>query len=58
MGPVDQQNAVCPVWEGVTIVRDEVTHAEEGWIMITAVALYSFKVLRAAGYLRLKYKLA
>ena len=41
-------NAVCPMWEGVTIIPDEVTKAANGQIVITAVMLYAFKVLRTA----------
>ena len=52
------QNAVCPVWDGLTIIRDEVTQAAAGQIAITAVALYSFRVLRTAAFLRLKYRLS
>ena len=54
-----EQNAVCPVWsDGVTLIRDEVTLAAKGQIAVTAVGLYSFAILRAAAYLRLKYRLA
>ena len=38
--------AVAPVWEGVTIIPDEVTKAKAGQIVITAVMLYAMKVLR------------
>ena len=38
--------AVAPVWEGVTIIPDEVTKAKQGQIVITAVMLYAMKVLR------------
>ena len=38
--------AVAPVWEGVTIIPDEVTKAKSGEIVITAVMLYAMKVLR------------
>ena len=59
MGAGDgMQNSVCPVWEGLTIIRDEVTQAAKGQIALTAVALYSFRILRAAAYKRLSYKLA
>ena len=40
--------AVCPQWEGVTIIPDEVTKAANGQIVITAVMLYAFKILRTA----------
>ena len=38
--------AVAPVWEGITIIPDEVTKAGTGQIVITAVMLYAMKVLR------------
>ena len=38
--------AVAPVWEGITIIPDEVTKAGTGQIVITAVMLFAFKVLR------------
>ena len=44
--------AVAPVWEGVTLIRDEITQAAKGQVLITAVALWAFKLLRPAQYRR------
>ena len=45
--------AVAPVWEGITIIPDEVTKAKQGQLVITAVMLYAMKVLRKdAGLVR------
>ena len=41
---------VAPIWEGVTIIPDEVTKAASGQIVITAVMLYAVKLLRADGF--------
>ena len=38
--------ATAPVWEGVTIISDEITKAASGQITITVVILYAVKVLR------------
>ena len=38
--------AVAPVWEGITIIPDEVTKAKQGQLVITAVMLFAMKVLR------------
>ena len=38
--------AVAPMWEGITILPDEITKAASGQIVITAVMLYAVKVLR------------
>ena len=52
------RNAVAPIWEGVTLIPDEVTKAANGQIVLTAVLLFAFKVLRADGYARLEVKLS
>ena len=51
-------DAVAPIWEGVTLINDEVTKAETGQIVITAVMLYDFAVLRNEGFLIPELKLA
>lgn len=51
-------NAVCPIWEGLRFIRDELTTAADGQIAVTCVALFNFKVLRASGFARTKLKLA
>ena len=45
-----RRDAVAPVWEGVTIIPDEVTKAKAGQIVITAVMLHAVKILRADGF--------
>lgn len=42
--------AVAPTWEGVTLIRDEVTKAGTGEIALTAVMLAAWKVVRASGF--------
>ena len=51
-------NAVAPIWDGVTIIDDQVTKAAEGEIKLTAVMLMSMAVLRADGFARLEVQLA
>ena len=51
-------NAVCPVWEGIRLIRDEVTQAASGLVQVTAVALHNFKLVRPDGFVRTKVKLA
>ena len=51
-------NAVCPVWEGLRLIRDEVTQAASGLVQVTAVALHNFKLVRPAGFVRTKVKIA
>ena len=45
-----RRDMVAPVWEGVTLIPDEVTKAKAGQIVITAVMLYAVKVLRSDGF--------
>ena len=44
------RDMVAPIWEGVTIIPDEVTKAKEGQIVITAVMLHAVKILRTDGF--------
>ena len=44
------QDMTVAVWEGVTIIPDEVTKAKQGQILVTAVMLHAVKLLRADGF--------
>ena len=39
---------VAPIWEGVSLIPDEITKAADGEIVITAVMLHAVKILRTA----------
>ena len=45
-----RRDMVAAIWEGVTLIPDEVTKAANGQIVITAVMLHAVKLLRAAGF--------
>ena len=47
-----RRDMVAPIWEGVTLIADEVTLAGTGQIKITAVMLHAIKLLRAAGFVK------
>ena len=49
-----RRDAVAPMWEGITLIPDEVTKAATGEIVITAVLLAAFKVIRTAGFARVQ----
>ena len=51
-------NAVCPIWDSLYMVRDEVTKRAEGQIGLTLGMLCGFDILRAGAYARLKFKVA
>ena len=51
-------NAVAPVWDSFTMIRDPYTQAAEGQIALTAVALWNFKIIRDGGYSLFEFKLA
>ena len=40
------ESAVCAVWEGISIIPDEVTKAANGQVVITAMMLHAMMVLR------------
>ena len=50
----DRDDGVAPMWQGVTLIPDEVTKAKSGEIVITAVLLAAFKITRAAGFRRIQ----
>ena len=45
-----RRDMVAPIWEGVTLIPDEVTKAASGQIVVTAVMLHAVKLLRAGGF--------
>ena len=45
-----RRDAVAAIWTGITLIPDEVTLAKKGQIQVTAVMLYAFQILRAAGF--------
>ena len=50
------RHAVAPIWEGIQLIPDEVTKAARGEIVVTAVMLMNFKIIREAGYTRFSFK--
>ena len=53
-----QQHAVMPVWSSVQLVTDEVTKLQTRIIVLTAIQLFAFKVLRADGFARVRFQVA
>lgn len=49
-----RRDMVAPMWEGVTLIPDEVTKAKTGEIVITAVLLHAVKILRADGFAKVQ----
>ena len=45
-----RRDMVAPIWEGVTLIPDEITKAASGQIVVTAVMLHAIKVVRADGF--------
>ena len=45
-----RRDMVAPIWEGLSLIVDEITKAANGQIVITAVMLYAVKVIREAGF--------
>ena len=44
------RDMVVPIWEGISLIPDEITGAKKGEINITAVMLHAVKILRAGGF--------
>lgn len=53
-----RRDAVAPIWEGVTLIPDEITKAATGEIVITAVMLFAMEILRGDGFYKRQAQLA
>ncbi|MXY35930.1 MAG: phage major capsid protein [Dehalococcoidia bacterium] len=51
-------HAVAPIWDGVTLIPDQVTKSGTGEVKITAVMLYAFEVIRTDGFSRVRFDLS
>ena len=49
---------VQPIWQGPSLIVDEVTRADSGEIVLTIVGLFAQKLVRAAGFARVSFKVA
>lgn len=47
-----RQDAVLPIWEGVTLIPDEITRVSKGEVALNAIMLHSWGLLRADGFKR------
>ena len=53
-----QTHAIMPVWSAVQLVTDEVSSIQERLIVLTAIQLFAFKVLRSDGFARVRFQVA
>ena len=53
-----RRDMVAGLWQGITIIPDEITRAKQGEIVITAVMLVGVKVLRAGGFYKAEVKVS
>ena len=53
-----RRDAVAGIWQGVTIIPDEITRAKQGEIVITAVMLAATKILRVGGFYKAEVKVS
>ena len=49
-----RMDAVAPLWDGITVLVDEVTQAKAGEIVLTAILLHAFKILRSDGFVKVQ----
>ena len=51
-----RRNSTGTMWQGVEIIRDEISGADAGTIKFTVAVFWDFEVLRAGGYIRKRYR--
>ena len=49
-----RRDAIAPLWQGITVISDEVTRASHGEIKLTAVLLHAVKILRTDAFRRIE----
>ena len=50
-------HAVMPVWSSVQLVTDEISSIKKRLIILTAIQLFAFKVLRTDGFARVRFQI-
>ena len=55
---LNAQHAVMPVWSSIQLVTDEVTKLQTRIIVLTAIQIFAFKVLRTDGFARVRFQVA
>ena len=53
-----RRDMVACIWQGVSLIPDEITKAGSGQIVVTAVMLYAVKLLRAEGFYKQQVQIA
>ena len=53
-----RRDMIAAIWEGVTLIPDEITLAANGQIKVTAVMLHAVKILREAGFYKQQVQIA
>lgn len=52
----NRRDMVAPIWQGVTLIPDEITQAKKGEIVITAMMLHAVKILRTDGFYKQEFQ--
>ena len=45
-----RRDMVAPIWEGITLIADDITKASSGQIKVTAIMMHAVKLLRPGGF--------
>ena len=53
-----RRDMVSPVWQGITLIPDEISQAKKGEIVITAVLLHAVKIVREEGFRKQQVQVA
>ena len=53
-----RRDMVAAIWQGITIIPDEITRAKQGEIVVTSVMLVGIKILRSAGFYKAEVKVS
>ena len=45
-----RRDMVAPIWQGISLIPDEITLADKGQVKISAIMLHAIKILRTGGF--------
>ena len=52
------ENAVCPMWRGISLLRDPYTNSQADRTVLSVTAYWNFKIIRETGYALWKTRIA
>ena len=53
-----RKDLVSPIWQGLTLIPDEISRAKFGEVVVTAILLHAVKIVREEGFYKQQVQVA